>query len=487
LKAARRLCNSKGKVAAKAIVLFNSYPFTLGFLPTFLVLFWAFTSLNLRRATMALLILGSLFFYAWWNWHFLFLFGFSMIFNFGWSLLLTPNPQPAPIEREKFRRMLLGAGIAVNLALLGYFKYRDFFMTSTAALLGAHWRGMPLVLPLAISFFTFEQITYLVGAWRGEPGYRDFISYCLFIAFFPHLIAGPVVRYAEIYPQLNRNSRLSLTKANMSAGLMIFAIGLFKKVILADSFRSIVNPLFDSSVPLVFLDAWGALLAFGLEVYFDFSGYSDMAIGLARMFGVKFPENFDSPYKSLSVVEFWRRWHMTLSFFLRDYLYIPLGGNRKGQFRRQLNLSITMLLGGLWHGASWTFVVWGGLQGLYLSINHWWWDRGRKLPPPLAGAITFVSITASWAFFRAPTFTRASQLFAAIAGLHGFSLGPFSYIKDWRGIIIGLLIVICAPNRQQIMAWRWQNDWVYAGVFAALAGISVMAMSNPPPFIYFQF
>ncbi len=468
-------------------MLFNSYPFTLGFLPVVLLLFWILTRLELPRATAALLILASLFFYGWWNWHFLFLFGFSILFNFAWSLPLAPDSERGPAWREQHRRVLLGIGIAVNLALLGYFKYRDFFLTTTAATIGAHWRITPMVLPLAISFFTFEQITYLTGAWRGEPGHGDFISYCLFIAFFPHLIAGPIVRYPEIYPQLNRYSRLSLTAANLSDGLMIFAFGLFKKVILADSFRPIVNSLFDNPVPLPFVDAWGATFAFALEIYFDFSGYSDMAIGLARIFGVKFPENFASPYQSRSVIEFWRRWHMTLSFFLRDYLYIPLGGNRHGEFRRHLNLFATMLLGGLWHGANWTFVIWGALHELFLSINHLWSKGGRRLPAMLDWVVTFLCVTVAWVFFRAPTFARASQILAGMAGLTGYSLGALSYVKDWRAIAIGLLIVILAPNRQAIMSWRWDSDWLYAGVFAVLAGVSVMAMSNPPPFLYFQF
>jgi alginate O-acetyltransferase complex protein AlgI len=468
-------------------VLFNSYPFTLGFLPVVLVLFWVLTSLDARRATAALLILASLFFYAWWNWHFLFLFSFSILFNFAWSLLLAPAGEPGLARRERARRVLLGVGIAVNLGLLGYFKYRDFFLVTTGALLGAQWRVTPLLLPLAISFFTFEQITYLTGAWRGEPGHGDFVSYCLFIAFFPHLIAGPIVRYPEIYPQLNRHSRLRLTSANLSEGLMIFAIGLFKKVILADSIRATVNQLFDNPIPLCFVDAWGATFAFALEIYFDFSGYSDMAIGLARIFGVKFPENFDSPYQSRSMIEFWRRWHMTLSFFLRDYLYIPLGGNRHGELRRHLNLFATMLLGGLWHGANWTFVIWGALHGLFLSINHIWSKGTRRLPTALAWGLTFLCVTVAWVFFRAPTFARARQIFAGMAGLNGFSLAPFSLVKDWRSIMIGLLIVIFAPNRQSIVARHWESDWLYAGVFAALAGVSIMAMSNPPPFIYFQF
>ncbi|HVC43761.1 MAG TPA: MBOAT family O-acyltransferase [Candidatus Binataceae bacterium] len=487
-------------------MLFNSYQFAFGFLPIVLAIFGLLAARDARRAAAGFLILASIAFYGWWNWHYLFLFGFSIFFNFGWSLLLVPAPAtdpavadapvvtPARATRaaygERARRVLLGCGIGVNLALLGYFKYRNFMVASAGALLGTHWHMPALMLPLAISFFSFEQITFLSSAYRGEPGARDFVSYCLFIAFFPHLIAGPIVRYAEIYPQLNRNTRFRLSAANLSDGLMIFAIGLFKKVMLADTFRPIVNPLFDRTMPLGFCDAWGGALAFALEIYFDFSGYSDMAIGLARMFGVKFPENFDSPYQARSIIQFWRRWHITLSFFLRDYLYIPLGGNRHGPLRRDLNLFITMVLGGLWHGASWTFVIWGTLHGVFLWINHVWNDRHHRMPEALAWPLTFVLATAAWVFFRAPSFSRAAQFFTGMAGLGGFAYNSVQYSigsHEWLLLGLGLAIVLFAPNRQAIVAWRWSNDWLWAGAFAVLAGVSIMGMANPPPFIYFQF
>jgi D-alanyl-lipoteichoic acid acyltransferase DltB (MBOAT superfamily) len=466
-------------------MLFNSYQFTFGFLPIVLAIFWALSARDARRTCAGFVILASLCFYGWWNWHYLFLFGFSILFNFGWSLLLVPPDVSADQAGDHRRRTLLGFGIAVNLALLGYFKYRKFLVDSTGALLGVAWHPPQLVLPLAISFFTFEQVTFLVSAYRGEPGARDFLSYCLFIAFFPHLIAGPIVRYAEIYPQFNRNTQFRLAAANVSDGLMIFAFGLFKKVMLADSFRPIVNPLFDRT-HLAFFDAWGGAIAFALEIYFDFSGYSDMAIGLARMFGVKFPENFDSPYQSRSIIQFWRRWHITLSFFLRDYLYISLGGNRHGKFRRDLNLFITMVLGGLWHGANWTFVIWGTLHGLYLWVNHIWAERNYRMPDAAAWALTFLATTVAWVFFRAPTFSRAADFFTAMAGRNGFSLD----LIGWRELVLiggGLAVTLFCPNRQTILAWQWSGDWLWASAFAILAGVSIMSMANPPPFIYFQF
>ena len=471
-------------------MLFNSYQFAFGFLPITLLVFGMLSARDCRRACAGFLILASLCFYAWWNWRYLFLFGFSMVFNFTWSLLLVPDPSGLTEALERRRRMLLGFAIAMNIALLGYFKYRNFLIDSTGSLLGTHWHLPPPVLPLAISFFTFEQITFLMSAYRSEPGARDFISYCLFIAFFPHLIAGPIVRYAEIYPQFNRNTDFRLTAANLNEGLMIFAIGLFKKVMLADTYRPIVNPLFDRNVHMLFFDAWGGAFAFALEIYFDFSGYSDMAIGLARIFGVKFPENFASPYQARNIIQFWRRWHITLSFFLRDYLYIPLGGNRRGKFRRDLNLFITMVLGGLWHGANWTFVIWGTLHGLYLWINHLWEERHYRMPDAVAWTLTFLLTTAAWVFFRAPTFSRAADFFEAMAGLNGYSLNVVQNAIGWRELILvgsGLAIALFFPNRQTILAWQWRSDWLWAGAFAVLAGVSIMGLANPPPFIYFQF
>jgi alginate O-acetyltransferase complex protein AlgI len=391
---------------------------------------------------------------------------------------------------DRKKPLLLALGVAVNLLLLGYFKYRNFMVVTVSMALGFQAHLAPLVLPLAISFFTFEQITYLVAAYRDEIEEHDFLNYLLFITFFPHLIAGPIVRYNDIVPQLNRNSRFILSAENLSAGLMIFAIGLFKKVIIADAFRGLVADVFDSNAAISLVDAWGATLAFTVQIYFDFSGYSDMAIGLARMFNVRFPENFDSPYQADSIIEFWRRWHMTLSSFLRDYLYIPLGGNRLGEVRRYANLFVTMLLGGLWHGASWTFVIWGAAHGIFLSINHLWRRLGIALPRAIAWLLTFLAVVVAWALFRAPSFHRAQEILASMAGLNGISTqSAFHWLggRKLRRLVPVLGIVLLAPNRQAIMRWQWEKDYLYASAFALLAGISILCMANPPPFIYFQF
>jgi D-alanyl-lipoteichoic acid acyltransferase DltB (MBOAT superfamily) len=472
-------------------MLFNSYPFVFGFMPVVLAVFYLLSTRGRAGAAAKFIIAASLFFYGWWNWRYLALFGFSVAFNFSWAQLLGPVPGlsgEGPITRA--RRRLLRFGIAVNIALLGYFKYRNFFILSAGAIAGTAFHPSPLILPLAVSFFTFEQITYLTSAFRGEPGTDDFLSYCMFITFFPHLIAGPIVRYADIFPQFNRSTPMRLRADNLSDGLMVFAMGLFKKVLIADTFRTMVGPVFDSATSIAFADGWGAAIAFALQIYFDFSGYSDMAIGLARIFGVRFPENFDSPYQARNIIEFWRRWHITLSFFLRDYLYIPLGGNRRGELRRYVNLAITMILGGLWHGANWTFVVWGALHATFLCANHLWVAGKRTMPASIAWPLTFFLTTIAWVFFRAPDFARAAIMIRAMTGLGGFAFMSQTWSVGWhdfRLIAGGLAIVLFLPNRQTILSRDWKNDFLYAAAFALMAASSLIQMSNPPAFIYFQF
>jgi alginate O-acetyltransferase complex protein AlgI len=273
-------------------------------------------------------------------------------------------------------------------------------------------------------------------------------------------------------------------------GLLIFAIGLFKKVMVADTFSRWVAPIFDRAPAVVFTDAWGATLAFALQLYFDFSGYTDMAIGLALMLNIVLPENFDSPYQARSIIDFWRRWHMTLSTFLRDYLYVPLGGNRTGSARRYVNLLITMLLGGLWHGASWTFVLWGGLHGAYVAINHLWRRAGLRLPAALAWALTFIAVMVGWVFFRAPTLERAQVILAGMAGMNGFDWPHLPHSiggNRFKLLLPALAVVLWCPNRQAIMTWRVTSDYVYAAAFAVLAGLSILRLADPSPFLYFLF
>jgi alginate O-acetyltransferase complex protein AlgI len=471
-------------------LLFNSYQFIFVFLPLVLLGFTLLAGWRARRAVLAFLTLASLVYYGWWNWKYLYLIAFSILFNFFWGRVLRrggPDGRPAG---SGWGRLLLAVGIAVNVGLLGYFKYAGFLVGTLDGAFGSGWRVPAIVLPLGISFFTFEQIAYLVDAHRGESPGHEFLGYGLFVTFFPHLIAGPIVRPKDLLPQFSDPRTFVPSAASLSTGLFVFAIGLFKKVILADTFGGWVGPIFDQTPVASFSDAWGAALAFGLQVYFDFSGYSDMAIGLAGMLNIRLPENFDSPYKATSIIEFWRRWHMTLSAFLRDYVFYPLTGIRGGPARRYAALVFTMLLCGLWHGANWTFVAFGGMHGVYLTVNHLWRRLKIPLPQAFCWLLTFVAVLVSFVFFRAPSFARAGVILKGMMGVGGFAWNPTPNslgTHAFKRLLAGLIMVTCCPNRQEIMQWRWASDFVYAVAFALVAGFSILQLGNPAPFVYFQF
>ena len=468
-------------------MLFNSYPFLFVFLPAVLLGF-ALCARRAGNAGMMVFLIGvSLLFYGWWNWRYVFLLLASMLFNYAWAqILLRPgvNGDRAP------RKAALGFAIVVNLALLAYFKYTNFLVETLDAAFGWSWTVEHIALPLAISFFTFEQITYLVETYRGQAPVHGALHYGAFMTFFPRLIAGPIVRPQQILPQLSAARPFGLEADALATGLFIFAIGLFKKVVIADTVAAYVGPIFDRAAVVSFSDGWGAAVAFALQVYFDFSGYSDMAIGLAWMLNIRLPENFDSPYQARDINDFWRRWHITLSTFLRDYLYIPLGGNRLGAMRQAVNIAITMLLCGLWHGAQWTAVAWGGMHAVYLLIYRAW----RRLDTPLPGAaawmLTFVAVLASYAVFRSPTFARAGLMLGGMAGAYGFAWDavPGSIgLHEWKRMLPALLIALYLPNRQRVMQWHGLRGWPRAVAFALLAGVSILRLSDPEPFFYFQF
>jgi len=345
-------------------MLFNSYEFIFLYFPIVLSGFFFIGKYSYRFAALWLAA-ASLFFYGWWNPKFVTLLLGSIIFNFAAGYLIAHKKFAAK------QKIIFVISIAINLILLGVFKYTNFFI-ATANTLGVHWSSLDIILPLGISFFTFTQIAYLVDVYKGIAREYNFIHYMLFVTWFPHLIAGPVLHHKQMMPQFASPSIYKPNNESIAVGLTLFSLGLFKKVVLADQFALFANPVFNGAgqgeSPMI-EKAWFGVLAYTLQLYFDFSGYSDMAIGLSRIFNVKLPLNFNSPYKAANIIDFWRRWHMTLSKFLRDYLYVPLGGNRKGPARRHLNLMVTMLLGGLWHGAGWTFVLWGGLHGLYLVLK----------------------------------------------------------------------------------------------------------------------
>jgi alginate O-acetyltransferase complex protein AlgI len=478
-------------------MLFGTKLFILGFLPIAVGGFLFAGRLG-RRVSLCWLLWCSLVFYAWWKPVFVTLLIASILVNFWFG------------KRVALRRVWLMAGLAFNLALLGFFKYANFF----AALLGLASPFGGILLPLGISFFTFQQIMYLVDRARGEIQAVPFLEYACFIAFFPHLIAGPIVRPSHILPQLANLQPLLTWRARLAAGLEIFLLGLAKKLVLADGLARFADPGFAASArhdPLTLIEAWVALLAYALQIYFDFSGYSDMAIGLARLFGIDFPANFNSPYQARNIGDFWRRWNITLSGFLRDYLYIPLGGNRRGEARRIANLMITMLLGGLWHGAALRFVLWGALHGAYLVIHGWGERLGVRLPVLLSWLLTLLGVLLAWVPFRADGFAAAMQFYRGLLGFNGIAIPsicvkmlPFlghigrvvpvlPYLGDARSlslpqavlfVALGWFIALALPGLQRMSAPRRR-----AALVASFA-LSLQALFFAPytvPFLYFQF
>ena len=398
-------------------MLFNSFEFLFCFLPLTWFLFHLACSKKIIDVAMACLVVASLFFYSYWNPPFVFLILFSILFNYSFGRIIERS-----LDKGSGARVCLIFGVMINLSLIAYFKYFNFFAENILLLMNVSWTDWELFLPLGISFFTFQQIAYLIDCYHGKAREHNFMHYALFVSFFPQLIAGPIVRYDEMIPQFENLKTYVFNRKNVFFGLTLLSIGLFKKVVIADSFSLPVSAIFDGSQDVTFFDSWFGALAYTAQIYFDFSGYSDMAIGLGSLFNIKIPINFNSPYKSSSIIDFWRRWHISLSTFLRDYLYIPLGGGHKGAWRKTGNLMVTMLLGGLWHGAAWMFVCWGGLHGIFLCINHLWKKRGFPLPKMIGWAITFLAVTFAWVLFRAPSCERALDIYKGMMGGNGVLL-----------------------------------------------------------------
>ena len=405
-------------------MVFSSHVFILAFLPLTLLAVFLARNLYGRQGALVGLTIASMIFYAYWDWRFLGLLWCSILFNYYWSrLLLRPYSEPK-------RRWLLIVGVGVNIGTLAFFKYTNFFLDNLAGLLGQNFTSLYIILPLGISFITFQKIAYLVDVWRERPEPYGLLDYALFVSFFPQLIAGPIVHHKELIPQI-QDERLGMFRLeSFNRGVAVFVIGLAKKVLIADNISSYADAVFAAAQrgeSLSGLEAWGGTLAFALQLYFDFSGYADMAIGLALMLGIWLPENFDRPYSATSIGDFWRRWHITLSHFLRDYLYIPLGGSRQGLAREMRNLMTTMVLGGIWHGAAWAFMLWGGLHGAYLVTQRLWRRlvhrlRLPSLPAPVgvsvAWLVTITAVMVAWVPFR------AEGLDATLRMWHAMFLGP---------------------------------------------------------------
>ncbi len=493
------------------VVLFNTPPFLLGFLPLALVGFFIAGRLGGTDWALRWIVAASLVFYGWWDARFVALLGGSIVANYAMGQHILTR---ARAGGDGMARRWLLVGIALDLALLGWFKYAGFLARAGAALAGLHAPELEVALPLAISFFTFQQIMFLADSARADRPDAGFGAYAAFIAFFPHLIAGPIVRPREIIPQLTSHTLVRPRAEAIAQGLEIFLLGLAKKAVLADTFARFADVGFDAAArgaPLTLFEAWYALLAYGLQIYFDFSGYSDMAIGLARMLNVRFPINFDGPYQARDIAAFWRRWHITLGAFLRDYVYVPLGGSRAGEARRAANLMATMLLCGLWHGAAWRFVAWGGLHGAFLVAHAAWRRSGMRLPGPLAHALTLVCVLLAWVPFRAQGTDASLAILRGLFGLNGVALPQLVLgWLPWLGTLaapvaslpslgdartlsfpevsaclaLGWSIVLFAPRLHAMSAGA--RSWAVGAAFA----FSVQAVFFAPsvtPFLYFQF
>jgi len=497
-------------------LLFTSGEFLFVFLPVTLLVFFAAARFLGKGAAAAWLTLASLAFYGYWRIEHTVLLLASIAFNYAFGEWILR----ARHRSDGSARRLLIVSVAANLAALAYFKYADFFLRTAADLSGADIPLLGIVLPLGISFFTFTQIAYLVDVHAGKVIERNPLHYALFVTYFPHLIAGPVLHHAEMMPQFRLAEIYRPQLRNLAIGLSFLFMGLAKKVLIADSVAPIANTVFSAGpdVPLAASAAWLGVIAYSLQIYFDFSGYSDMAVGLSLLFGVRLPYNFNSPYKAWNITEFWRRWHMTLSRFLRDYLYVPLGGNRHGRARRYVNLMLTMLLGGLWHGASWTFVIWGGLHGAYLVVNHGWqflretlgWKGSSGAAGVLARgagvALTLLCVMVGWVFFRAPDLESATGILESMFGLSGGSTlsALAGYSQGSLTWIVGFsLIALFGRNSQELIdghltRWldrrssgAWYAELLAVKVGALCVGVVLMAIAaasrTVTEFIYFNF
>jgi alginate O-acetyltransferase complex protein AlgI len=512
-------------------MLFNSYAFIFVFLPLALIGYFALAKLN-PKYPIVFLALASIGFYGYWDVRYVPLLLGSILFNY-WQGGLISGASNATARK----RLLLFA-VGINLIGLVYFKYSNLFVETLNALAKLGIPGPNVILPLGVSFFTFTQIAYLVDCHKGLVRERSLTNYALFVTFFPHLIAGPVLHHKDMMPQFNRAWNLSPRWSNFSAGITIFAIGLAKKVLIGDSLAPFSAELFDSKETPTLLFSWVYAFSYAMQLYFDFSGYSDMAIGLARLFGIRMPLNFASPYKARDISDFWRRWHISLSVFLRDYLYIALGGNRHGSTRRYFNLFMTMFLGGLWHGAAWSFALWGALHGFYLILFHGWSALRKKiglpaLPNVVAWGLTFLAVVIAWVYFRSPSLGRANEILAAMFGANGLAipksllvrLGPLQSLLSSMGAVEyqgggklllqaiamttgAAMLAFFFPNTQELCAKfrppmkavnTKQLTGTWAGVLmlrpslktalyvGALLGVCLLTLASPSEFLYFQF
>jgi alginate O-acetyltransferase complex protein AlgI len=466
-------------------MLFNSYIFVLFFLPIVLIVWWLLAHWPQWR--LGFLVASSYLFYGWWHWEFTLLLLASTLVDYwvGQGIHAT--------SLRSRKAAWLAVSLVSNLGMLAYFKYCGFLAQSMNGLLAALRFGEPLpvldiMLPIGISFYTFQTLTYSIDLYRGEikPA-KTFLHFAAYVSMFPQLIAGPIVRYSDVEDQMRELDPFPQWDA-ITQGIWFFAVGMAQKILVADTVAHSVGPLLAEPASLQFVSAWVALLAYTVQLYFDFAGYSNMAIGLGLMLGFSFPQNFDSPYQATNIQNFWRRWHMSLSSFLRDYLYIPLGGNRFGKLISYRNLLLVMLLGGVWHGAGWTFILWGLFHGGLLVANGVYRDHiNFRVPPYLGSAATFLCVMLGWLLFRSTDLAMAKDWFLAIVGGKGIE-------SDWGRTAV-LSVGFATTLAALVFCWSAPNTWNYRPRFSLLTAVAlsllfvvcVLRFDSESPFLYFQF
>ena len=459
-------------------MLFSSAEFIFGFLPVTFLIYFVLARTSLIYARLWLL-LASIFFYGWWNPANILLITASMAFNFIVGSALFKSR----------RRGVLALGVSANVATLFYYKYANFFIGNLNLIADKQFPFLHVVLPLGISFFTFTQIAYLVDCYQGKASDYKFSNYCLFVTFFPHLIAGPIVHHTQLMPQFEDRKNIKPVIDNITRGIFVFNIGLAKKLIIADTLSTIVANGYSNAASLSTSQAWFTSLAYSIQLYFDFSGYSDMAIGLALLFNIDLPPNFNSPYKSINIQEFWRRWHITLSRFLRDYIYVPLGGNRRGEWFTARNLMITFVLGGIWHGAGWTFAMWGFLHGTALVIHRLWTRLSITVPGWIAVPITFLFVNVAWVFFRAPSWHDAISMIGAMTDVRD-ARQEFVLVHDYffAPIWVVSFVLLFLPNStESLTAFKPSLRYAFLVIFLIVMNILFLNSTPNQEFLYFDF
>lgn len=476
-------------------MLFNSIQFIFIFLPIVLIIYFTLNKFKLIHLATGWLVLASLYFYSAWNINYLALILCSIIFNYSIGQTLLSD------KLKINRKALTAFGIVGNVLLLVYFKYFNFLIENINEILHQHFNFMELMLPLAISFFTFQQIAYLVDTYKGKTKECDFLTYALYVCFFPHLISGPIVRYEEEVPQIQNLKKRFINWKNLSKGLFLFSIGLFKKVVIADMLAKCALTGFGNPDNLSMIEAWLTIFGYTFQIFFDFSGYTDMARGIGLMFNFDIAENFNNPYISKDIQEFWRRWHITLSRWLKDYLYIPLGGNRNGKFNTYRNLLLTFLIGGIWHGANWTFIVWGVLHGIGSVVNRIWKNINKVMPDWCAWLLTFVYINIAWVYFGARHIQDANKILLTALNPLTFDIPriyfPLVKFRATGGacditmlIIIPILIYFIFNDSFRKWIDNFKPQTKYAFFIVVLILISVYNILKPDyssSFIYFNF